>query len=176
VKRAFPGGDGGKSPDERRRDVRGQRSCAGHHVIAKCGEHAFLAAAFVEPCGAPEVGTRAPLLERSACAIERCQLSLLRANLFETVIRHLGEASTDANGRAQGDLQLLSRKQRQIDRLLRAPGPRLPRQIVDRRADQAVPGAQPVIQECEGLVGRKRSQPERQPRQLHRHRVQVHAK
>ena len=48
--------------------------------------------------------------------------------------------------------------------------------IVGRRADEAVAGNEMVIEERQRLVGGERGEPDRQPGELHGHRVEVHAK
>ena len=52
---------------------------------------------------------------------------------------------------------------------------RLTTDVVHRCADEAVAGDEVMVEERQRLVGRKRGQPEREPRQLHCHRIQVHA-
>ncbi len=44
-----------------------------------------------------------------------------------------------------------------------------------RRADEAVAGAQVMIEKGERTIGRERRKPQRQSSELHRHRIDVHA-
>ena len=53
---------------------------------------------------------------------------------------------------------------------------RLTPQIVRRRADEAVAGDEVMIEKRQRLVGGERGQPDRQPRQLYCHGIEVHAK
>ena len=60
-------------------------------------------------------------------------------------------------------------------RVLRAPARWLAEDVVERRARQAVARAQPVIEEGQRTIGRQRGQPQREPAELHRHGIDIHA-
>ena len=57
----------------------------------------------------------------------------------------------------------------------RRPGVRRPAEIGEPRAEQAVADLQAMIEKAERPIGGQRRQPERQPRELHGHRVQIDA-
>ena len=58
---------------------------------------------------------------------------------------------------------------------LRLPGACCLQDVPRRRADQAVAGPKAVIEEGQRPIGRQRRQPQRQPAQLHGHRIAIHA-
>ena len=56
------------------------------------------------------------------------------------------------------------------------PAPWLAADVLGSGADEAVAGNEVVIEKREWLVCRERRQPQREPRELHRHRIEVNAK
>ena len=80
----------------------------------------------------------------------------------------------DVGGGADGGVDAGGLEQRQCVRGTTAAGAR-GAHVVDPRPDQAVAGAQLMIEKGERPVARQRREPERQTREFHRHRVRVDA-
>ena len=132
-----------------------------------------------EPAGAPEVEeTRPASRATTPCACSAASVrSFSRTMAAESSGSHR-QPQPDAGSRARRpttDVSSGNSGSSSWRRPRAAPPPGWRREIVGRRADQAVAGDEVVVEKRQRLVGGERGQPEREPRQLHRHRIEVHA-
>ena len=160
----------------------GQRRAAGENVVRDSGEdpRRQRPARLRERLCAPQVQDRLPGGKRRTRSRKRGHQPLLLADVPDRVVGTLGHRLP----RGQDGLQCRSNgavaEQREILQH-RAPAPsdgtrrRSAEHVVERGAHQAVATRQPVIEEGERPIGRERREPQGEPRELHRHRVQVDA-
>src|SRR6185436_3160492 len=129
-----------------------------------------------EPGGAPRVGESPPYRERTVGRIQRIDSAFLRAHDRGGVVWLPldAEARPDRRRHPRRQPVIVEQRQRRGGAAARAAR-RLARDLVEPRADEAVAGAQVMIEEGERTVGGERAEPERQPRQLYGGRIQIDA-
>ena len=132
--------------------------------------------AVVEPAGAPQVGDRLPPRQRCAGRLESRRTAVPSREPVRSCLRARRAASSrDVTAAPTIALERQRRRTAAADAEAAAPARASLPDVGDAGADQAVAGAQVMIEERQRTVARQRGQPQRQPRQLHRHRIEVHA-
>src|SRR5258705_2159984 len=131
-----------------------------------------------EPGGAPKIEDTGPAPEWAVPSLEGRQRLFLCANDCRGFIRLIRDLNTRVYNVLQRGRELGCFEKRQwlYERRTRAAPPRLAPDVIQRGADQAVAGNQPMIQERERLVCGKRRQPQRKTRELHRRPNEIDAK
>ena len=129
-----------------------------------------------EPGGAPEMRHLLPPRQRRIARGQRGIRALLRAHLLDRVVRQRLEREAHRQRVAHRVRNRFVLEQRKAVRRTRgAPHDRRPPELREPGAEQAVAGLQAMIEEAQRTIGGERREPERQARELHRHRVEIDA-
>ena len=155
----------------------GERASTGENRIAQRSERRRRELGLPEPGRAPDVGDALPARHRRVTRGRSGKRAFFGSNLIDVVAGRRFERKANRQCRAKCIAHRLVVEQRQRrPPLVRASPPiRWLAQVGEPRPEQAVSGLEAMIQKRERAVGGKRREPERQPRQLNGHRVQIHA-
>ena len=131
-----------------------------------------------QPARAPEIRHPLPARQPGVAPVEPRERLFLGADLLERVVGNRLEREPDRQRGLERVPDRLRVEQRKGGRV--APGRRAaalgrPGEARQPRAEQAVAGLQTMIEKRQRPIGRERGQPERQPRQLHGHRIEIDA-
>ena len=128
-----------------------------------------------EPAGAPEIEHARPAVETRAACLQGGERLLFGPDNRGRVIAFLCQSEPFGDAVAERPIKVAVLEQRKRVRPPCRSGASIGLPYIGRRGPgEAVAGPQVMIEERQRLVRRQGGQPERQARQLHGHRVEIH--